>query len=173
MTDLALDDGRTQGSLGSVVGGLDSLSLQEAPQRISYLQELLAGAHCPGPWRSLAVLDTQLHHPLQRGYKRQPDRLAAFLQSDPVDRAALVAVPVGKSSCCRPNSSAPNSALASGRSAMAVRSRIRCAQHSCRCWVGRWMQGCRKVCPDVSWRGCQHWVCSAGLLHSNGRNPIC
>ena len=27
MTDLALDDGRPQGSLGSVVGGLDSLNL--------------------------------------------------------------------------------------------------------------------------------------------------
>jgi hypothetical protein len=38
MTDLALDDGRTQGSLGSVVGGLDSLNVQEGPQRISHLQ---------------------------------------------------------------------------------------------------------------------------------------
>ena len=62
MTDFALDDGRPQGSLGSVVGGFDSLSLQEGPQRISDRQELLAGAHRAGPWRSLAALNAQLHH---------------------------------------------------------------------------------------------------------------
>ena len=75
MANLALDDGRPQGSLGSVVGGLDALSLQEGPQRISHLQKLLAGAHRAGPWRSLAALNAQLHHPLQRGIKCQPDRL--------------------------------------------------------------------------------------------------
>jgi hypothetical protein len=104
MTDLALDDGRPQRSLGSVVGGLDSLSLQEGPQRISHLQELLAGAHRAGPWRSLAALNAQLHHLLERGYrcaevfdyKRQPDRLAAVLQCGPVDRSAFVAVPLLK-----------------------------------------------------------------------------
>jgi hypothetical protein len=53
MADLALDDGRTQRSLCSVVGGLDSLSLQEGPQRINHLPELLAGAHRAGPWPPL------------------------------------------------------------------------------------------------------------------------
>ncbi len=96
MTDLALDDGRTQGSLGSVVGGLDSLSLQEGPEAIDHLEQLLAGAHRLGPRRSLAALYTQLHHPLQPGLKLQPDRLAAVLQAGPVDRYVLVAVPVGK-----------------------------------------------------------------------------
>ena len=96
MTDLALDDGRPQRSLGSVVGGLDSLSLQEGPQRISHLQELLAGAHRAGPWRSIAALNTQLHHLLERGLKRQPDRLAAVLQGGPADRSVLVAVPLLK-----------------------------------------------------------------------------
>jgi hypothetical protein len=88
IADLALDDGRPQRSLGSVVGGLDSLSLQEGSQRISHLQELLAGAHRAGPWRSLAALSAQLHHLLESGYrcaevfdyKRQPERLAMVLQ---------------------------------------------------------------------------------------------
>jgi len=96
MTDFALDDGRPQGSLGSVVGGLDSLSLQEGPQRISDRQELLAGAHRAGPWRSLAALNAQLHHLLQRRLKRQPDRPALLLQGKPDDRSAFVAVPLLK-----------------------------------------------------------------------------
>jgi len=82
---LALDDGRPQRPLGSVVGGLDSLNLQAGPQRINHLQELMAGAHRAGLWRSIATLNAQLHHLLEVGLKGQPDRLAAVLQHRPVD----------------------------------------------------------------------------------------
>jgi hypothetical protein len=52
------------------------------------------------PRHSLAALSTQLHHPLERGYRcaevfdynRQKDRLAAVLQGGQVDRFAFVAV---------------------------------------------------------------------------------
>jgi hypothetical protein len=54
MADLALIHRWPEGSLGSVVGGSDSLDLEEGPQAIGYLQQLLASAHRLGPWRSLA-----------------------------------------------------------------------------------------------------------------------
>jgi hypothetical protein len=120
MADLAVNDGLAQGTYscgeefvyGGVVGGLDSTGLQEGPQRTCHLQELSAGAHCAGTRRSLAALSAQRHHPQQTGLKGLADRLAALLQSGPVDRSVLVAVPVANSCCCRPSSSAPNSALA-------------------------------------------------------------
>ena len=34
-------------------------------------------------------------------------------------------------------------------------------------------QGRLKVCPDSSWRGCQHWVRSAGLSAPNAPKPLC
>ena len=34
-------------------------------------------------------------------------------------------------------------------------------------------QGRLKVCPGRSWRGCQHWVWSAGLSAPNARNQFC
>ena len=45
MADLALNHRLAQGTLGSVVGGLDSTGLQKGPQRTCHLQELPAGAH--------------------------------------------------------------------------------------------------------------------------------
>ena len=59
MTDLALDDGRPQRSLGSVVGGLDSLNVQEGTEPAAIAAHLhirrqrrtgaggAAGAHQP------------------------------------------------------------------------------------------------------------------------------
>ena len=82
--------GRKALSAALLVGS--TLDLQEAPQPVSHLQELLAGAHRDGPWHSLAALSVQLHHPLERGLKRQPDRLAMVLQHRPPDRSDLVAV---------------------------------------------------------------------------------
>lgn len=96
MADLALNHRLTQGTLGSVVGGLDSLNLQESPQPIGHFQQLLAGAHRAGLWRSLATLSAQRHHPLQRGLKRLSDQPAPLLQGGPVDRAVFVVVPVAK-----------------------------------------------------------------------------
>jgi hypothetical protein len=140
MADLALNHRLAQSTLGGIVGGIDSTSLQEGPKGIRHLEDLLSGAHRLGPRRSLAPLVAQLHHPLQRGLKGLADRPAALLQAGPVDRSILVAVPVAKQLPLQAQkSSPPNSALAPGRSAMAVRSRIRCAQHSCRCRVGRWL----------------------------------
>jgi len=60
------------------------------------LQQLLAGAHRAGPRCSLAPLVAQLNDPLQRGLKGLADRSASLLQSRPVDRSVLVAVPVAK-----------------------------------------------------------------------------
>jgi type I restriction enzyme S subunit len=34
-------------------------------------------------------------------------------------------------------------------------------------------QGRLKVCPGGPWRGCQHWVRSAGLSAPNARKPLC
>jgi len=91
-----LDHRLAQVTLSGVVGGLDSLHLHKGPKAIGQLQDLLSGAHCFGPRRSLAPLATQLHHPLQRDLKGLGDRSAALLQSGPVDRSALVAMPVVK-----------------------------------------------------------------------------
>ena len=93
MADFALNHRLAQGSLGGVVGGLDPLNLQEGPEAIGHLQQLLAGAHRLGPRRALASLVAQLHHPLQRGHKRLTDRPAGQLQRGPVDPAVFVAVP--------------------------------------------------------------------------------
>ena len=49
LTDLALNHRLAQGTFCCVVGGLYSLVLQEGPQPICHLLELLAGAHCAGP----------------------------------------------------------------------------------------------------------------------------
>jgi hypothetical protein len=67
MADLALNHRLAQGTLGGIVGRLDSRGLQEGPKTIGQLQDLLSGAHCFRPWRSLAALSSQFHHPLQRG----------------------------------------------------------------------------------------------------------
>ena len=96
MADFSLNHRLAQGTFCSIVGGLDSTGLQEGPKGIRHLEDLLTGAHRLGPWRSFASLDTQLHHPLQRGHKGLADRLAALLQAGPVDRSTLVAVPVIK-----------------------------------------------------------------------------
>ena len=96
MADLALNHRLAQGTLCGVVGGLDSLDVQEGPQRTCHLQELSAGAHGAGPRRSLAVLSAQLHHLLQRGLKGLSNRPAAVLQGGPVNRAVCVAMPVVK-----------------------------------------------------------------------------
>ena len=96
MADFSLNHRLAQGTFCSIVGGLDSTDLQEGPKGIRHLEDLLTGAHRLGPWRSFASLDTQLHHPLQRGHKGLADRLAALLQAGPVDRSILVAVPVIK-----------------------------------------------------------------------------
>ena len=96
MTDFSLNHRLAQGTFCGVVGGLYSLVLQEGPQPTCHLLELLAGAHCAGPRRSLAALVAQLHHPLQRGLKRLADRQAALLQGGPVNLSLLVAVPAAK-----------------------------------------------------------------------------
>ena len=49
-TDLALNHRLAQPTLGDVGCGLDSLDLQEGPQPINDLQELLAGDFRPGRW---------------------------------------------------------------------------------------------------------------------------
>ena len=96
MTDLSLNHRLAQGTFSSVVGGLDSLDVQEGPRRTCHLQELSASAHGAGPRRSLAALSTQLHHLLEGGLKCLANRPAAMLQGGPVDRAVLVAMPVAK-----------------------------------------------------------------------------
>ena len=96
MADLALNQRLAQGSLGGVVSVVDALDLQEGPEAIGHLQQLMAGAHRLGPRRSLAALVAQLHHPLQRGHKRLADRPAALLQRQPVVRSVLSAIPQGK-----------------------------------------------------------------------------
>ena len=96
LTDLALNHRLAQGTLCGVVGGLDATGLQESPQPTSHLLELLAGAHCAGPRRSLAALVAELHHLLQRGLKCLANRPAALLQGGPVNLSLLVAVPVAK-----------------------------------------------------------------------------
>ena len=45
MTDLALNHRLAQGTLSDIVGGLDSMGLQEGPKAIGKLQDLLSGAH--------------------------------------------------------------------------------------------------------------------------------
>ena len=96
MADLTMNHRLAQGTLGSVVGGLDSLNLQESPQPISHLQQLLAGAHSAGPWRSLATLSAQRHHQLQRGIECLSNQPAALLQGGPVDCSVFIAMPLGK-----------------------------------------------------------------------------
>ncbi len=96
MTDLALNHGLAQSTLGCVVGGLDTLDVQERPQSLAALQQLLAGAHRSGPRRSLTAPAAQMHHPLQRGLEFPSDRTATLLQRSPVDGSTLVAVPVVK-----------------------------------------------------------------------------
>jgi len=81
--DLALNHRLAQGTLGGVVGGFDRLDLQEGPQPIGHLQELLAGAHRAGPRRSLAALTAQLHHPLNCALEVLANRPAALLQLIP------------------------------------------------------------------------------------------
>jgi hypothetical protein len=54
-SDLALNHRLAQGTLGGIVGRLDSLNLQEGPKAIGQLQDLLAGAHRLGPRCSLAA----------------------------------------------------------------------------------------------------------------------
>ena len=56
MADIALNHRLAQGTLSSVVGGLDSTGLQKGPKTIGLLQDLLAGAHRLGPRRSLTPL---------------------------------------------------------------------------------------------------------------------
>ena len=68
----------------------------KGPKAIGQLQDLLSGAHRLGPRRSLAPLVAKLHHLLQPRLKGLADRPAALLQSGPVDRSILVAVPVAK-----------------------------------------------------------------------------
>jgi hypothetical protein len=96
MTDLALNHRLAQGTLSGVVGGLDSLDVQEGPQRTCHLQELSASAHCAGPRRSLVALSAQLHVLLEGGLECLTNRPAAVLQGGPVDCAVLVAVPEPK-----------------------------------------------------------------------------
>jgi len=96
MTDLALNHGLAQSTLGCVVGGLDTLDVQECPQGLAALQQLLAGAHRSGPRRSLTAPAAQMHHPLQRGLEFPSDRTATLLQRSPVDGSSSVAVPVVK-----------------------------------------------------------------------------
>ena len=140
MTDRALNHPLAQGTLSGVDGGLDSTGLQKGPKAIGQLQDLLSGAHRLSPRRSLAPLVAQLHPLLQPRLKGLADRPAAVSQGGPVDRSILDArCQWSNSCCCNSSSSALNSALASGRSAMAARSRIQCAQQSWRCWVGRWL----------------------------------
>ena len=69
---------------------------QEDPERLLVLEQLLAGAHRLAPWRSLALLAAQLHHPLQRLLNGQPDRLTRSPQGQPVRSSSLPLVPVLK-----------------------------------------------------------------------------
>jgi len=96
MADLALNHRLAQGMFGGVVGGLDSLDIQEGPQRTCHLQELSAGVHCAGPRLSLGALGAQHHHLLEGGLECQANLPAAVLQVGPVDRAVFVAVPESK-----------------------------------------------------------------------------
>lgn len=96
MSDLALNHRLAQGTFCGVVGGFDSLDFHEGPQPTCHLLELLAGAHCAGPRRSLAALVAQLNHLLQRGLKCLAIRPAVLLQGGPVNASVLVAVPVAK-----------------------------------------------------------------------------
>jgi len=96
MTDLACNHRLPQGTLSGVVGGLDSTGLQKGSKAIGQLQDLLTGAHRLGPRRSLALLVAKLHHLLQPRLKGLSNRPAALLQSGPIDRSILLAVPVVK-----------------------------------------------------------------------------
>jgi hypothetical protein len=69
---------------------------QEGPERLLLVRQLLAGAHRLAPWRLLALLAAQLHHPLQRLLKGQPDRVTRSLQGQPVRGSSLPLVPVRK-----------------------------------------------------------------------------
>jgi len=96
VTDLALNHRLAQGTFCGVIGGLDRLDIQEGPQPIGHLQELLAGAQRAGPRRSLAALTAQLHHPLKCALEVLANRPAALLQLIPVDCSVFVAMPVAK-----------------------------------------------------------------------------
>ena len=84
------DSGRPREVSSRIAHNLQLPNLQKGPKAIGQLQDLLSGAHCFGPRRSLAPLATQLHHPLQSGLKGLADRSAALLQRGPVDRSALL-----------------------------------------------------------------------------------
>ena len=104
MADLPLNHRLAQGTYscgedvvyGGVVRGFDTFDRQERPEAIGHGQQLIAGADCFGPRRSLAALMAQLHHPPQRSLKGLADRYAGLLQVEPIDCALIVAVPVGK-----------------------------------------------------------------------------
>lgn len=93
VTDFALNHRLEQGTFYGVVGGLDSLILQESPQPTCHILELMAGAHCAGPRRSLAPLLAQLYYPLQRCLNGMANRESALLQAVLVDRSLFVVVP--------------------------------------------------------------------------------
>lgn len=96
MADFVLNHRLAQGTLSSVVGGLDSTGLQEGPEATCHLEQRLAGADRLGSRCSLAPPVAQLHHPLQQALKGLADRPGALSQGGPVDRSLLVAVPVAK-----------------------------------------------------------------------------
>jgi hypothetical protein len=94
--DFPLNHRLTQRSFGGVVRRFDALDLQESPQRLFALQELLAGAHGLRPWCSLLSRKTKIHHLLHCALEVLADRPAVQLQRWPVDRAVLPLVPLHK-----------------------------------------------------------------------------
>ena len=96
VTDFSLNHGRAQGTFRAIVGGLYIVMIQESPQRLLALEQVLAGAHRLGPGCLFATLMPQLHHPSQRLFKFGADRPTLLPQVFSLDFAGLPAVPVLK-----------------------------------------------------------------------------
>ncbi len=96
VTDFALNHSRAQGTFRAIVGGLHAVIVQEGPQRLLALEQVLASPHRLGLWCLIALLMPQLHHPPQRLFKIRADWLAVLPQLVSFDLAHLPAVPVLK-----------------------------------------------------------------------------
>ena len=96
VTDFSLNHGRAQGSFRSIVGGLHIVMIQESPQRLFTLEQVLASPHGLRPGCLFFALVPQLHHLPQRLFKFSADRADPLPQLFSVDLAGLPAVPVLK-----------------------------------------------------------------------------
>ena len=96
MADLAVDHRLPQRTLSGIIGGRDALDFQESPEGFLLFEQLAAGAYRSGPGRFFSLLGAQIHRPLQRLLKGQPNRLTTSTQGGPVDPAAFPLMPLSK-----------------------------------------------------------------------------